>query len=197
MSDSPRDLTPTPGQTVGPFFGFALPFARSEHLVPPGSPGSVRLYGTVYDGHGQPIPDAMLELWQADATGAVPTADGSLLRDGHTFTGWGRTGTDNVGGYSFTTVEPGVVTPGSARYFSVAIFARGLLDKLHTRVYLPEDGAAHALNSLLSSLSETERATLVATREPSGALRWDVHLQGENETVFLDYWASTSGGEVS
>ena len=188
MSTSPRDLTPTPGQTVGPFFGFALPFPRGEHLVPPGSPGSVRLYGTVYDGHGQPIPDAMLELWQADATGAVPTADGSLLRDGHTFTGWGRASVDNVGEYVFTTVEPGVVEEGKARFFSLVVFARGLLDKLHTRIYLPEDTQAHAADPLLSSLSEDERRTLIATREADGSLRFDIRLQGEGETVFLDYW---------
>lgn len=183
------DQTPTPGQTVGPFYGFALPFHDSQHLVPPGSPGSVRLYGTVTDGQGQPIPDAMIELWQADARGAVPTAPGSMLRDGHTFTGWGRTGTDNVGGYTFTTVEPGVVQGGSARFFAVAVFARGLLDKLHTRVYLPEDTAAHAQDKLLSSLPEADRATLIAVRRPGGALRWDIRLQGEGETVFLDYWA--------
>ena len=186
----PQALTPTPGQTVGPFFGFALPFADGQHLVPPGSPGSVRLHGTVYDGQGQPIPDAMLELWQADASGALPTAHGSLIRDGHTFTGWGRTGTDNVGGYSFTTVEPGVVQEGSARFFSVVVFARGLLDKLHTRVYLPEDSGAHTQDSLLSGLTDAERETLVATRETSGALRWDIRLQGDRETVFLDYWSA-------
>ena len=199
MSETPATpaLPATPGQTIGPFFGYALPYDKGELLVPLGHPQAVRLHGTVTDGHGDVIPDAMIEIWQADAQGNVVQETGSLIRDGHTFTGWGRTGTDNVGGYSFTTVEPGVVTPGSARYFSVAIFARGLLDKLHTRVYLPEDSDALAQDSLLSSLSETERATLVATREPSGALRWDVHLQGENETVFLDYWASTSGGEVS
>lgn len=189
------DLTPTPGQTVGPFYGFALPFRDSQHLVPPGSPESVRLHGTVTDGQGQPIPDAMIELWQADASGAIPSAPGSFLRDGHTFTGWGRTGTDNVGGYTFTTVEPGVAQEGSARFFSIAVFARGLLDKLHTRVYLPEDTEAHAQDSLLSSLPEAERATLVATREAGGALRWDIRLQGEGETVFLDYWADSDAPE--
>ncbi|GAB95259.1 protocatechuate 3,4-dioxygenase alpha subunit [Kineosphaera limosa] len=194
-ADLTPDLTPTPGQTVGPFFGFALPFRDSQHLVPPGSLGSVRLYGTVYDGTGQPIPDAMLELWQADGVGSVPTTQGSLIRDGHTFTGWGRAGTDNVGGYTFTTLEPGHVQEGSARFFSVLVFARGLLDKLHTRVYLPEDATAHANDPLLSSLSEEERATLIATREPGGALRWDLRLQGDGETVFLDYWADDAAGE--
>ena len=147
----PQDLTPTPGQTVGPFFGFALPFADGQHLVPPGSPGSVRLHGTVYDGQGQPIPDAMLELWQADASGALPTAHGSLIRDGHTFTGWGRTGTDNVGGYSFTTVEPGVVQEGSARFFSVVVFALPdeIMGEAVTAAVQPEDGPSEELRQRL------------------------------------------------
>lgn len=187
------DLTPTPGQTVGPFFGFALPFRDSQHLVPPGSLGSVRVYGTVYDGAGRPIPDAMVELWQADGAGSIPNAQGSLLRDGHTFTGWGRAATDNVGGFTFTTIEPGRVEPGKARFFSVLVFARGLLDKLHTRIYLPEDTGAYAQDPLLSSLSPRRRATLVATREPDGALRWDIRLQGAGETVFLDFWAGANG----
>lgn len=185
-----QDLTPTPGQTVGPFFGYALPFEKGEQLVPVGRADSIRLHGTVYDGQGEPIPDAMLELWQADATGAIPTEHGSFVRDGYTFTGWGRASVDNVGRFVFTTVEPGVVQEGSARFFSLVVFARGLLDKLHTRIYLPEDTQAHAGDPLLSSLSEDERATLVATREADGSLRFDVRLQGEGETVFLDYWGT-------
>ena len=75
-----------------------------------------------------------------------------------------------------------------ARFFSLVVFARGLLDKLHTRIYLPEDTQAHAADPLLSSLSEDERRTLIATREADGSLRSDIRLQGEGETVFLDYW---------
>src|SRR5690242_17281782 len=87
-------LAATPGQTIGPFFGYALPFARDSELVAPGSPGAVRLHGVVTDGAGAPVPDALLEIWQADAHGVVPTAPGSLRRDGWTFTGWGRASTD-------------------------------------------------------------------------------------------------------
>lgn len=187
-SETTQDLTATPGQTVGPFFGYALPFEKGEQLVPVGRADSIRLHGTIYDGNGEAIPDAMLELWQADASGAVPTEHGSLLRDGYTFTGWGRASVDNVGEYDFTTVEPGVVEEGKARFFSLVVFARGLLDKLHTRIYLPEDTQAHAADPLLSSLSEDERRTLIATREADGSLRFDIRLQGEGETVFLDYW---------
>src|SRR5690349_20896249 len=109
-------LTATPGQTIGPFFGYALPFGRGNELVPPGSPGAIRLHGLVTDGAGVPVPDALLEIWQADAHGVVPTAAGSLRRDGWTFTGWGRAATDENVHYSFTTVKPGAVQPDSAPF---------------------------------------------------------------------------------
>src|SRR5262245_49015109 len=96
----------TPGQTVGPFFAFGLEYGGDSALVPPGTPGAIRLHGRVLDGAGEPVPDAILELWQADAEGVLVQASGSLDRDGHTFTGWGRCGTDRTGTYAFTTVEP-------------------------------------------------------------------------------------------
>jgi protocatechuate 3,4-dioxygenase alpha subunit len=173
-------LAPTPGQTVGPFFGYALPFPDDEHLVPPGTPGAVRLHGTVYDGQGEPVPDAILELWQTDASGEVVQRPGSLRRDGWTFTGWGRASTDRLGHYSFTTVTPG------APFFAVTVFARGLLDRLFTRAYLPEASD----DPFLATVEADRRTTLVATRDetgPSQGYVFDVHLQGERETVFLTY----------
>jgi protocatechuate 3,4-dioxygenase, alpha subunit len=181
------ELVPTPGHTVGPFYGFALPFARDSELADRGAPGAIRLHGTVYDGHGAVIPDALLEIWQADADGRFARASGSLRRDGHTFTGWGRAGVDGEGHYTFTTVDPGASEPGSAPFIALVVFARGLLDKLHTRIYLPDDADALAADPLLRSLPDDERATLIATREPNGDLRFDVRLQGEGETVFLTY----------
>lgn len=180
-------LVPTPGQTVGPFFHFALPYAGGESLVPTSQPGAIRLHGTVTDGQGDPIPDAMLEIWQADAQGNISTEPGSLRRDPHVFTGWGRAGTDAAGHFRFTTVNPGATEEGSAPFISVCLVARGLLNRLFTRAYLPEDAAALAADPLLSSLDEERRATLVGTREEDGALRFDVRLQGENETVFLQF----------
>ena len=94
---------------------------------------------------------------------------------------------DNTGNYTFTTVNPGPTEEGSAPFISVVIFARGLLNKLHTRMYLPEDQEALAKDPLLSSLPEERRRTLIATREADGGLRWDIKLQGEDETVFLSY----------
>ena len=180
-------LVPTPGQTVGPFYHYALPFENGEHLVPPGSAGAVRLHGTVTDGHGDPVPDALLEIWQPDAEGRVVRAQGSLRRDPGVFTGFGRTQTWRDGGYSFTTIEPGATAEGSAPFIAMTVFARGLLNRLFTRVYLPGPAAALESDRLLSSLDAADRATLVASREADGSLRFDVRLQGDGETVFLRY----------
>ncbi|MGY4711605.1 protocatechuate 3,4-dioxygenase subunit alpha [Mycolicibacterium sp. CBM1] len=177
-------LTPTPGQTVGPFFGYALPYVGSSELVPPQSPNAIRFHGTVTDGDGKPVPDAMLEIWQADAGGAVPRQAGSLRRDGWTFTGWGRASTDDTGHYSFSTIEPGATAPGRSAFFLVTVFSRGLLNRLFTRAYVP--GPALEDDPLLSSLPSERRRTLIAERDATG-LRFDVSLQGPDETVFLRY----------
>ena len=177
-------MSRTPGQTVGPFFGYALPYPGGEQLVPLGHPDAVRLHGCVLDGDGQPIPDALLELWQADAEGRPIQRPGSLHRDGYTFTGWGRTATDNAGHYQFTTVEPGRADGGAA-FFAVTLFARGLMHRLFTRAYLP--GPATPDDPFLLSVDPGRRRTLIAERDGPRSLRFDVHLQGENETVFLTF----------
>ena len=184
MSRAPGDLLATPGQTIGPFFGFALPYEGDGDLVPPGRADAVRLHGTVYDGAGAPVPDALVELWQTDATGAVSREPGSLRRDGFTFTGWGRAATDGAGHYSFTTLIPGAAAGRGAPFFAVTVFARGLLDRLLNRAYLPGDDAALAADPLLSALEPGRRGTLVAAADEHG-YRFDVHLQGDDETVFL------------
>ncbi|WP_455836027.1 protocatechuate 3,4-dioxygenase subunit alpha [Pseudarthrobacter siccitolerans] len=180
-------LVPTPAQTVGPFYGYALPYEKDNELLAPGSPGSIRLQGTVYDGSGQAIPDAILEIWQPDSAGRIVQKTGSLVRDGYTFTGWGRGAVGNSGVYTFTTVNPGPTRPGAAAFISVAIFARGLTNRLFTRIYLPEDTEALANDPLLTSLEPERRKTLIARRDPDGGLTFDIRLQGEGETVFLDF----------
>lgn len=179
-------LSPTPGQTVGPFFGYGMPYPGGPELVVPYSPGAIVVHGRVLDGAGDPVPDAQLELWQADASGRVPHAAGSLHRDGITFTGFGRAETDVEGAYRFWTVNPGPID-GGAPFLAVIVFARGLQDKLHTRIYLPEDAAALASDPLLASLEPDERDTLIAERTREGWLRHDIRLQGERETVFLAF----------
>jgi protocatechuate 3,4-dioxygenase, alpha subunit len=185
VSREPGDLTPTPGQTIGPFFGYALPYDGDSDLVPPGRGDAIRLHGTVRDGAGDPVPDALLELWQADPSGTVPREAGSLRRDGWTFTGWGRASTDADGRYVFTTLRPGATEAGAASFFAVTVFARGLLNRLFTRAYLPDDAEALAGDPLLSSLGE-RRGTLVCTADDHG-YAFDVRLQGDDETVFLRY----------
>ncbi len=179
-------LVPTPGQTVGPFFGYALPFDRDNELVPLSHPSAVRLHGRVTDGHGVGVPDALLELWQAAPDGSVVQQDGSLHRDGWTFTGWGRASTDADGHYVFTTLRPGATEAGRAPFFAVTVFARGLLNRLFTRAYLPDDAEALAGDPLLGSLDADRRATLVSRADEHG-YAFDVALQGDGETVFLRY----------
>ncbi|WP_439656813.1 protocatechuate 3,4-dioxygenase subunit alpha [Lentzea sp. HUAS TT2] len=157
----------TPGQTVGPFFHHALAFPGDSELVPFSAAGSVVLHGYVYDGAGEPVPDAMIEIRQSDAAGVVPRIGGSLRRRGAAFTGWGRSCTDRAGHYWFSTVEPGLP------FFAVTVFARGLLDRLFTRIYLPD--AVDAVDGLVSE------------READGRLRFDIHLQGPSETVFFKF----------
>lgn len=182
-----RGLVPTPGQTIGPFYHYALPFEGGDRLVAPGSLGAIRLHGYVRDGRGDPLPDALLEIWQADGVGRVVREPGSLRRDPHVFTGFGRVSTARDGSYSFTTVNPGPRAKGAAAFIAMTVFARGLLNRLFTRVYLPDDTVALQEDPLLSSVDAARRSTLVATREPDGGLRFDVRLQGDGETVFLRY----------
>jgi protocatechuate 3,4-dioxygenase alpha subunit len=181
-------LPPTPGQTVGPFFGCALPYPRCNELVDVGTPAALRLHGVVTDGAGAPIPDALVEIWQADPSGTVPAQPGSVQRDG-TFTGWGRAATDREGRYWFRTQEPGPTGPGRPGFFAVTVFARGLTDRLFTRAYLPDDGAALAADPLLVGLEPDRRASLLTVRENPDVLRFDIRLQGEEETVFLTFRA--------
>lgn len=180
-------LTPTPAQTVGPFFGFALPYAGGSELVSDAREGAIRLHGTVFDGEGAPVPDTMLEIWQPDQQGRVSAATGSLHRDGYTFTGFGRSAVDGEGHYTFTTLNPGPSGPGKAPFIVVAVFARGLLDRLYTRAYLPEHTQALAADPLVSTVPAERRSSLIAEREDDGGLRFDIHLQGDAETVFLSY----------
>ena len=166
-------MTPTPGQTIGPFFGYALPYAGDSELVPPTRPDAIRLHGRVHDGAGDPVPDALVELWQTGPDGSVPRAPGSLHRDGYTFTGWGRAATDRTGHYQFTTLRPGALSPEGTPFFGITVFARGLLDRLFTRAYLP--GSAPA-----------QWPSLAASADDRGFV-FDIRLQGEDETVFLTY----------
>ncbi|WP_246460694.1 protocatechuate 3,4-dioxygenase subunit alpha [Streptomyces himalayensis] len=186
---SQTTLPPTPSHTVGPFYGYALPFPEGEQVAPKGHPDTIALHGYVLDGEGTPVPDAILEFWQAGPDGSLKGAPGSLRRDpvtggflgrnGIDFTGFGRVATDADGHYALYTLPPG---NAGLPHISVCVFARGLLHHLYTRAYLT-DGA----DPLLDALSADRRATLVAAEEQNRTYRFDIRLQGEGETVFLEF----------
>ncbi|KQX78571.1 protocatechuate 3,4-dioxygenase subunit alpha [Streptomyces sp. Root1310] len=192
----PETVLPTPSHTVGPFYGHALPFPGGGDIAPLGHPDTIALQGYVYDGEGNPLPDAFLELWGADPEGNLPQVDGSMRRDassggflgrnGVEFTGWGRIQTDANGHWSARTLRPGA-RGQSAPYLSVCVFARGLLVHLFTRIYLPDDAAALTADPLLTRVDPARRDTLIATRGELGTYRFDIRLQGEGETVFLEF----------
>jgi protocatechuate 3,4-dioxygenase alpha subunit len=188
MATSAKDASAkaTPSQTVGPFYGYALPYEAGPRVAPAWRPDAITVRGRVLDGAGEPVPDALLEIWQADGNGEIPRRPGGIVREGHGFSGFGRCGTDAAGGFWFTTVKPGAVG-GDAPYIALLVFARGLLKPVATRIYFPEDEAAHATDPLLAQVPAERRATLVAERDGDRGYRFDVRLQGEGETVFLAF----------
>ena len=181
---------PTPSQTVGPFFIIGLPFEGDEQLVEPDAPDAVRIEGTIRDAEGAPVDDALVEIWQANRGGryAHPedTREEIPLEDG--FLGHGRCGTDETGSFWFVTVKPGRVPAAAglqAPHIEVSVLARGLLKRLATRIYFPDEGEANETDPVLSALDPERRETLVA-RDDGGVLRFDIRLQGEAETVVFD-----------
>ncbi|NUO43304.1 MAG: protocatechuate 3,4-dioxygenase subunit alpha [Streptomyces sp.] len=192
----PETVLPTPSHTVGPFYGHALPFPGGEDIAPVGHPDTIAVHGYLYDGEGNPLPDAFVELWGPDPDGNIPQVDGSMRRDGASggfmgrtgveFTGWGRSQTDASGHWSARTLRPGA-RGQSAPYLSVCVFARGLLLHLYTRIYFPGDEAALAADPLLNRVDPARRGTLIAADGGNGTYRFDIRLQGEGETVFLEF----------
>jgi protocatechuate 3,4-dioxygenase, alpha subunit len=177
----------TPSQTVGPFFDYALPYDGGERLVSPGDPDAIRIVGRVFDGEGAPIDDALVEIWQANRHGRYRHPEDRReelpLEEG--FTGFGRCPTDAEGRFEFVTVKPGAVD-GQAPHIGVCVLARGLLRHLFTRLYFPDETEANERDPLLGAIEEpARRATLVA-RRLDGVLAFDIHLQGERQTAFLD-----------
>lgn len=184
---APEPARQTPAQTVGPFCGHALRYEGGPELLPPHIAGTIRLHGTVFDGAGVPVPDALIEIWQPDAAGVVVAERGSLHRDGFTFTGFGRAAVDRSGHYAFTTLKPGSARAGSAPYVLVTVFARGLLNHLFTRAYFSDESAANARDPFIAALEPARVATVVAEADGDASYRFDIRLQGENETVFIEY----------
>jgi protocatechuate 3,4-dioxygenase alpha subunit len=202
----------TPSQTVGPFLGIGLPWPDGPFVVPDGAPGAVTITGRVLDGAGAPVPDALIETWQAGPDGQfdhpddprrratagggpdVSAADSAGVRaPGAAFHGFGRCPTSPDGTYRIVTMKPGALPcPDGgieAPHLDVSVFARGLLDRVVTRVYFPDEVVANDADPVLASLGDAARAaTLIAqtVADTPGELRFDIRLQGERETVFFD-----------
>jgi protocatechuate 3,4-dioxygenase, alpha subunit len=181
----------TPSQTVGPYLSIGLlDGAVPAAIVAGDDPRAIVVRGRLLDGEGKPVPDGMIEFWQANEAGryAHPedARDDVPLEDG--FWGFGRSGTVNDGWYEIVTLKPGrVPAPDGclqAPHIVVGVFARGLLKRLATRLYFPDEEGANAEDPVLSELDEGERATLVA-HEEDGGLRFDIRLQGEGQTAFF------------
>lgn len=180
----------TPSQTVGPYFAYGLTAQQYHYpngqivdgtLAPEGATNRIRIVGRVLDGQGAVIPDALIEIWQADSVGRYG-AEG--------FSGFGRqgTGTDPQGRFIFDTIKPGAAT-GHAPFLTLVVFMRGLLSHVYTRLYFSDEPAANAADPTLATVPPERRHTLVAKRDdaaPGALYRFDIHMQGEDETVFFD-----------
>ena len=192
---SAQQLPQTPSQTVGPYFAYGLTpeqylydfpsLADGQLVVDENVEGErITVFGKVLDGEGKPIPDAMIELWQADTSG-------KYFQDRSAFHGFGRlgTGTDKQFRFEFKTIKPGSVE-GQAPHINVIIFMRGLLVHAYTRLYFSDQEAANTSDAVLSSVEAGRRQTLIAKkiRQADGttAYEFNIFMQGENETVFFD-----------
>jgi len=151
----------TPSQTVGPFFSFGLCLRDQHELVDPQRADAIRIGGRVLNGEGDPVDDALVEIWDGAA--------------------WGRCATDIEGRYGFVTVKP---AGSGAPYITALIFARGLLKPLLTRIYFP-GAPGNATDPLLAAVSDDERRGLIGEAAGAGAIRFDIHLQGDLQTTFL------------
>jgi protocatechuate 3,4-dioxygenase alpha subunit len=169
----------TPSQTVGPFFGVGLPYDGGPEVVPAATPNALRIEGQVLDGHGEPVPDALIELAQAGNSVAEMAGQPVLF---------GRSRTDSEGAFSFVTVKPArTKAPDGtleAPHLNVTVFARGLLRHLVTRMYFPDEGEANTSDPVLRLVPAERRSTLFA-RADGKLLHFDIRLQGDNETVFF------------
>jgi protocatechuate 3,4-dioxygenase alpha subunit len=189
MAESSPGLTPF--QTVGPFFDFGLVIQRGETLADATTAGRhIAVHGTLRDGAAEPITDALIEVWQANAAGRYRHSDDDRNAPlDPAFDGFGRIATDMAGRFAFTTVFPGRV-PGAddalqAPHLVIGILGRGILTRLVTRLYF-EDDPANVEDQVLTLVPAGRRGTLIARQTAPDAYQFDIVLQGDNETVFFE-----------
>jgi protocatechuate 3,4-dioxygenase alpha subunit len=190
-------LPVTPSQTVGPFLAIGLPWADGPFVVPEGTPGAITITGQVLDVAGDPVTDALVETWQADADSRFNHPDDPRGAAGPAtpgFRGFGRCATDQDGRYRIVTIRPGPLPcpagGAEAPHLDVSVFARGLLDRVVTRIYFADEAEANASDPVLSAIAAPERReTLLARAVPGGRpneFKFDIRLRGPRETVFFD-----------
>ncbi|MET8365430.1 protocatechuate 3,4-dioxygenase subunit alpha [Micromonospora sp. NPDC049580] len=180
-----------PAQTVGPYLHIGLHWPDGPYVVPEGTPGAFWISGRIVDGTGTPVVDAMVESWQADPEGRFDHPDdprGARPSALAGFRGFGRSETDGLGWYRLLTVKPGALPEPDggteAPHLTLSVFGRGLLHRLVTRLYFPDESTANAADPVLRSVDADRRDTLLASPAPDG-FRFDIHLQGDRETVFF------------
>jgi len=191
----------TPSQTVGPYFAYGLTpeqygydfasIAGSTMADADVEGERIRVVGTVLDGEGAPVNDAMIEIWQADAHGRYDHPADERGSNA-SFHGFGRcgTGTDPENRFMFDTIKPGAVGDGHAPHLNVVVFMRGLLSHAYTRIYFSDEADANETDPVLARVPAERRRTLIAEREETGEgvlYRFDIHMQGDHETVFFDF----------
>ncbi len=179
----------TPSQTVGPYLSIGLTWADGVYAADLGTAGGFWLRGTVFDGESLPVPDGMVESWQADPHGGFDSAeDPRGGRPFPEFRGYARSSTDVEGRFEIFTLKPAALPDGAgglqAPHVDLSVFARGMLDRVITRVYFGDEVSANASDPVLQLLPAASRQTLIAPRTEDG-YRFDIHLQGEHETVFF------------
>jgi protocatechuate 3,4-dioxygenase, alpha subunit len=181
----------TPSQTVGPYFAIGLPWPEGPHAVADGTPNTITITGSVYDGAGVPVPDFLLETWQADPDGRFNDVYGyGGVSETAGFRGFARYGVETGdGSFELRTVKPGRVTGPHeslmAPHLAVTIMARGMLNKCVTRIYFGDEPEANAADPILALVPPDRRSTLIAEADADGFYRFDIRLQGPGETVFF------------
>ena len=183
----------TPSQTVGPYFAMRLPWPEGPFVVPEGTPGAITIIGRLFDGAGNVIPDGLIETWQADPDGRFAHPDdprGPVAGGYKAFRGFGRSQTELDGSFKIVTLKPGPLPFGDGRteapHIDVSVFSRGMLDRSVTRIYFPDEAELNEADPVLLAVPERRRSTLIAVPVSDGLLEFDVHMQGDQETVFFD-----------